>query len=355
MRIDRVQPSETGAYRDPKLDLLNRGRRSVCVDLKNPKSAGLILDLIENADALIEGFRPGVMERLGLGPEVCLKRNPRLVFGRMTGWGQDGPLAQVPGHDIDFIALCGALHGIGRKGEQPIPPLNLVGDFGGGALYLAFGIVCALLETRNSGQGQIVDAAMSDGVASLMTMFHGLQEMGRWDGDLGTSYLSGAAPYYDVYETADGKHVAVGAIESRFYDALLHGLEIDPAALPSRDDPDNWQAIRDAIASVFKRHSRDHWDKVLGRSDSCFAPILSISEAPKHPHHLVRETYIEVDGITQPAPAPRFSRTPGAVQGPPPLPGTHTRSGLKDWGIEDQQANDLIAAGVLFEKPKSGD
>ncbi len=353
LRIDRMKPSETGGYRDPKFDLLNRGRRSVAVNLKNPKSAALILDLVKGADALIEGFRPGVMERLNIGPEACMERNPRLVYGRMTGWGQDGPLAQVPGHDINFIAISGALHGIGHKNERPVPPLNLIGDFGGGSLYLALGIVCALLEARNSGKGQVVDAAMSDGVASLMTMFHSLQAMGKWDGNIGTSYLCGAAPYYDVYETADGKYVAVGAIEGRFYNTLLEHLEINPASLPARENSENWKAIRATLAAVFLRHDRDHWSRLLEKTDSCFAPVLSISEAPNHPHHQARGTYTHVDGVIQPGPAPKFSRTPGAIQGPPPLPGAHTRSGLIDWGVGNKEIDDLIAAGVLAENPST--
>ncbi|MEM9497961.1 MAG: CaiB/BaiF CoA-transferase family protein [Pseudomonadota bacterium] len=347
LRIDRPAGVQSGGYRDPKRDLLNRSRKSVAVDLKSPQGVALVLDLVARAEVLLEGYRPGVTERLGLGPDACLAVNPRLVYGRMTGWGQGGPLAQVPGHDINFSAVSGALNGIGRKGDRPVPPLNLVADFGGGGLYLAFGVVCAVLEARTSGQGQVIDAAMTDGVASMMTMFHGLLAMNRWDGEIGTSYLSGSAPFYDVYETSDGKHVAVGAVEQRFYITLVEALGFDPQDLPDRDNPENWPALRERLASRFKQETRAYWCGLLEEREACFSPVLSIAEAPGHPQNEARGAYETVDTIVQPAPAPRFSRTPGAIQNPPPIPGQNTVEALQAWGVSDGTIDTLMQSGAI--------
>jgi alpha-methylacyl-CoA racemase len=347
--VDRPEPLGRGVLdADPRLDLLRRGRRSLAVDLKHPRGADTVLRLVERADALIEGFRPGVAERLGIGPEACLARNPRLVYGRMTGWGQEGPLAAAVGHDLDYIALTGALHAIGRAGEPPVPPLNLVGDFGGGALYLAVGILSALLEASRSGRGQVVDAAMVDGAASLLTMFHGMAAAGTWMDERGVNLLDGGAPFYDVYETADGKHLAVGALEPRFYAELLRltGLAGEED-LPAQADVSRWPELRRRFAEVFRRKTRDEWCAVLEGTEACVAPVLSLSEAPRHPHMAARGTFVEVDGVTQPAPAPRFSRTPGAIQGPPEPPGASTDEVLAQWGFAAGEIEDLRADRVV--------
>lgn len=346
LRIDRTADSDLGLPRDPRFDLLNRGRRSVALNLKKSEGVAAALRLIGQADALIEGFRPGVMERLGLGPDVCLGRNPKLVYGRMTGWGQDGPLAEAAGHDINYIALTGALHAIGRAGGPPVPPLNLVGDFGGGALYLAFGIACALVEARQSGRGQVVDAAMTDGAASLMTMFYGFRAQGLWQDVRGANLLDSGAPWYDVYETRDGKHVAIGSIEGRFYAELIQRLGLEGEALPKQYDLKHWPELRARFAARFKEKTRDEWCVAMEGSDACFAPVLTLEEAPKHPHNAARGTFVEVDGIVQPAPAPRFSRTPGAIGCPPPKPGEHTDQGLADWGFTAAEIAALKQAGA---------
>ena len=346
LRVDRTADSDLGLPRDPRFDLLNRGRRSVALNLKKPEGVAAALRLIGQADALIEGFRPGVMERLGLGPDVCLERNPKLVYGRMTGWGQDGPLADAAGHDINYIALTGALHAIGRAGGPPVPPLNLVGDFGGGALYLAFGIACALAEARQSGRGQVVDAAMTDGAASLMTMFYGFRAQGLWQDVRGANLLDSGAPWYDVYETKDGKYVAIGSIEGRFYAELIQRLGLEGEALPKQYDLKRWPELRARFAARFKEKTRDEWCAAMEGSDVCFAPVLTLEEAPKHPHNAARGTFVEVDGILQPAPAPRFSRTPGAIAGPPPKPGEHTDRGLADWGFTAAEIAALKQAGA---------
>ncbi len=335
VRIDRPGPAERGVLGvDPRLDLLQRGRRSLAVDLKHPGGAGTVLRLVERADALIEGFRPGVAERLGIGPDVCLERNPKLVYGRMTGWGQEGPLAPAVGHDINYIALSGALHAIGRAGERPVPPINLVGDFGGGALYLAVGVLSALLEASRSGRGQVVDAAMVDGAASLLTMVCGMAAGGLWDPHRpGTNLLDGGSPFYDTYETADGKYLALGALEPRFYADFLRRTGLDSEDLPSQADVARWPELRRRFTELFRTRTRDEWCALLEGTESCVAPVLSFAEAPEHPHLAARGTYVEVDGVTQPAPAPRFSRTPGAIQGPPELPGQSTDAVLGDWGF----------------------
>jgi alpha-methylacyl-CoA racemase len=347
LRIDRSEsvPSTPPARRS--WDLLGRGRRSVAIDLKSPEGVQVALRLIERSDALIEGYRPGVMERLGLGPEPCLARNPRLVYGRMTGWGQDGPLANAAGHDINYIALAGALHGIGRKGEAPVPPLNLVGDFGGGGMLLALGVAAALIERQRSGQGQVVDAAMVDGAALLMTLFHGMRQAGLWREERGTNMLDGGAPYYDVYETSDGCHVAIGAIEPKFYAELLRRTGLSGEPLPTQNDRARWPELRERMQALFRQRTRDEWCALLEGSDACFAPVLTMAEAPEHPQSRARQSFARIDGIVQPAPAPRFSRTPCALPDPPPVPGEHTDAALLDWGIAQDEVARLRARGAI--------
>lgn len=341
VRIDRKGPG-----RGSKFDLGGRGRRSVALDLKKPESVETCLKLLENADALIEGFRPGVMERLGLGPDVVLKRNPKLVFGRMTGWGQTGPYALAAGHDMNYIAISGALHAIGTK-EKPIPPLNLVGDFGGGALYLAFGLLAGVISARTTGKGQVVDVAMSDGAASLMAMFYGMRASGAWKDERHANLLDGGAHFYDTYETKDGKWVSIGSIEPQFYALLLEKTGVDKGEFEAQMDKDGWDNLTDKLAAVFITKTRDEWDAIMGGSDVCFGPVLSLDEAPKHPHNVARQTFLDIDGVIQPAPAPRFSETPGAIQGPPPAIGEHNDSALKDWGFSASDIEALKTAGAL--------
>lgn len=347
LRIDRAD-KVSGVPSFPNLDLLNRGRRSIGVDLKNPDGIETVLSLVEQADVLIEGFRPGVTERMGIGPDVCLERNPRLVYGRMTGWGQEGPYAQAAGHDINYIALAGALEPLGRKGDKPYAPLNLVGDFGGGGMLLAYGIACALVERQFSGKGQVVDAAMVDGSAVLMTMFHAFRAMGFWNDERGTNLLDSGAWFYEVYETADGKYVAVGAIEPQFFQQLIEltGLAADPE-LPRQFDRSTWEAMKERLAEVFKTKTRDEWCEIMEGTDACFAPVLSMAEAPEHPHNKHRGTFVEVEGFIQPAPAPRFSRTPGAIQRPPAHPGQHTDEALADWGFDTDRIAKLRESGAI--------
>ncbi|MFI5306066.1 MAG: CaiB/BaiF CoA transferase family protein [Polyangiales bacterium] len=344
LRIDRIPKRPP---RGKNLDVLARGRPSVGMDLKHGSAAATLLGLCERADALIEGFRPGVMERLGLGPEACLGRNPKLVYGRMTGWGQDGPLAQAAGHDIDYIALAGALHAIGRAGDKPLAPLNLVGDFGGGGMLLAFGVVCALLEARGSGRGQVVDAAMIDGASLLMAMFHGMAAMGAHSESRGTNLLDTGAHFYETYETADGKHVAIGAIEPQFYAELLRRLELDASTLPPQMDRQSWPAMKQRFAEIFKQKTRARWCELLESSDACFAPVLSLSEARRHPHMEARGSFIELEGIVQPAPAPRFDRTRPEVRRPASAPGQDTDEGLLAWGVPEAEIAALRAAGAI--------
>jgi len=347
LRVDRTAEADIGFAGDPRKSLLNRGRRSVAVDLKNAAGIGAVKRLVAGADALIEGFRPGVMERLGLGPDECLAANPRLVYGRMTGWGQDGPIAHAAGHDINYIALSGVLHAIGRHGGPPVPPLNLVGDFGGGGMYLAFGVACALLEAGRSGRGQVVDASMVDGSASLSTAIFGLRAMGIWSEERGDNLLDSGAPWYDVYEAKDGKYVAIGSLERRFYGELMRltGLAADNP--PTQWDRTQWPELRARLATVFKAKTRDEWCAIMEGSDVCFAPVLSYTEALQHPHNRARGTFVEVDGIEQPAPAPRFSRTPPAIQRPPARPGEHTDEALADWGFSAADIAQLRQAGAL--------
>jgi alpha-methylacyl-CoA racemase len=334
LRIDRAQAARNAGPGSRSKDLLLRGRRSVGVDLKHPDGVELILQLAGTADVLIEGFRPGVMERLGLGPDVCAERNPALVYGRMTGWGQDGPLAAAAGHDINYIALAGALDPIGRRGAAPVPPLNLIGDFGGGGLMLAFGIVCALVERAGSKKGQVIDAAMVDGAAHLMTFIYGMRHMGLWPGARGENLLDTGAHFYDVYETRDGKYVSIGPIEPQFYALLLEKIGLPAGGLPHQHDRQAWPGLKERVAEIFRQKTRAEWCHILEGSDVCFAPVLSMDEAPLHPHMAARQTFVEAYGLTQPAPAPRFGRTPGALRRPPCYPGEHTDSALTDWGVE---------------------
>jgi len=334
LRIDRTERVENGDHdAPPPPDFLARGRRSVGLDLKSPDGVALLLKLVESTDVILEGFRPGVMERLGAGPEACLARNPRVIFGRMTGWGQEGPLAQAAGHDINYIALAGALEPIGRRGEKPLPPLNLVGDFGGGGMFLAYGIACALIERVRSGKGQVVDAAMVDGAATLMTFFHAAQQAGWWKPERGTNLLDGGAPFYDTYETSDGKYISVGAIESKFYAELIAKLGFTSEDLPDQMDRSHWIEQKERFGELVKTKTRDAWCEILEGTDACFAPVLSLEEASAHPHLRERGTFVEVAGALQPGPAPRFSRTPCEISGPPPHAGQHTDEALADWGI----------------------
>jgi alpha-methylacyl-CoA racemase len=347
VRVDRLEAIDLGVAMEPRFNIGNRGRRSVAVDLKKPDGIATVLRLVEKADALIEGFRPGVMERLGLGPEICLARNPRLVYGRMTGWGQTGPLAPTAGHDINYISIAGALHAIGRAGEKPVPPLNLVGDYGGGALYLALGLACGIIEASRSGKGQVVDAAMVDGAASLMTLFYGMNAGGLWADARGENMLDTGAPWYDVYETKDGKYVSIGSIEGRFYAELIDRLGLKDAGLPKQHDQKRWPELRATFTEVFKGKTRDEWCAVMDGSDVCFAPVLSLEEAPRHRHNAERGAFISIDGVNQPAPAPRFSRTPGGVQRPPAKSGEHTAEALADWGFAAADIAQLTASGAV--------
>ncbi len=347
LRIDRIVPSDSGVNMDEKFNLLQRSRRSVAMDLKRPEAVAAVLKLVVNADALIEGFRPGVTERMGLGPDDCLAVNPRLVYGRMTGWGQDGPLAQAPGHDMNYIALTGALHSIGERGGRPVPPLNLAGDFGGGSLYLALGIVSAILECKTSSMGQVVDAAMVDGSASLMTLIYGMRAAGKWTDERGTNRLDSGAPWYSVYECKDGKFVALASNEPRFYQVTLELMGLADRDLPKQHDQESWPRMKELFAGIFKTKARDDWCALMAGKEVCFAPILSMGEAPDHPHLKARATFVEVDGVVQPAPAPRFGRTPGAIQGPAARVGQHTDEALADWGFTDDQREALRSARAI--------
>ncbi|MFJ4376493.1 CaiB/BaiF CoA transferase family protein [Pseudomonas japonica] len=348
VRIDRPAGHDGGAPVDARFELLNRSRRSVQMNLKQPEAVAAVLRMVEQADVLVEGFRPGVMERLGLGPDVCLQANPRLVYGRMTGWGQSGPLAQAPGHDVNYIAVTGALHAMGRAGEAPAIPLNLVGDFGGGSLYLALGLLSALLEARGSGQGQVVDAAMVDGAASLMTLIYGFHAAGYWKDERGSNRLDSGAPWYNVYETRDGRHVSIAANEGRFYREALQVLGLDPAELPDQHDQAGWPLMKQRFAEVFKGRTRDEWAARAEGTQSCIVPVLSLGEAPGHAHVRQRGSFVEVAGVVQPAPAPRFSRTPGAIQNPPPRPGQDSEAALRDWGFSAAEQQALRSCGAVL-------
>jgi len=348
--VDRPGDSGLGLGRDRWFDVLLRGRRSVTLDLKSKRALPAALRLGARADAIIEGFRPGVMERLGLGPEVLLAHNPKLVYGRMTGWGQDGPLAPRSGHDINYIALSGVLHAIGRAGGAPVPPLNLVGDFGGGGMLLAFGIACGLLEAQRSGKGQVVDAAMVDGAASLSAMFWGMLAAKRWSETRGENLLDTGAPWYEVYETKDGKYVAIGSIEPKFYEELLQRLELANETLPAQHERKGWPALRKAFSEKFRAKTRDEWCAAFDGSDACFAPVLTFSEARAHPHNAARRTFIDAGKVPQPAPAPRMSRTPGSIRRAAPERGALGREALADWGFSGDETESLAALGVGFDK-----
>ncbi|MES2999540.1 MAG: CaiB/BaiF CoA-transferase family protein [Pseudomonadota bacterium] len=347
IRIDRPPGYDGGVAMDPRFMLLNRGRRNAAFDLKKPEAVAAVLKLVAGADALLEGFRPGVTERMGLGPAQCQAVNPRLVYGRMTGWGQEGPLAQAPGHDINYIALTGALHSIGERGGPPTVPLNLVGDFGGGSLYLALGVVSAILEARTSGQGQVVDAAMVDGSASLMALTYAMRAGGLWTDKRGDNRLDSGAPWYGVYESKDGRYLAIGSNETRFYRKTLELLGLRESDFAGQHEKECWPLMREKFAAAFKTKTRDEWCALADGAEVCFAPVLSMAEAPAHPHLRARGTFVEVDGVVQPAPAPRFSRTQGAIQRPPALAGEHTDEVLGDWGFAKGELAALHAAGAI--------
>ncbi|MEU1280307.1 CaiB/BaiF CoA-transferase family protein [Streptomyces sp. NPDC005805] len=347
VRVDRPgAPRAFGSWHR----VLDRGRRSVALDLKDPAAVDALLRLVDGADVLVEGYRPGVAERLGVGPALCLARNPRLVYGRMTGWGQDGPLAREPGHDINYLALSGALDAIGRAGGPPVLPLNLLGDFAGGGLPLAFGILAALQERGRSGRGQVVDSAIVDGTAALLGMLAATTAAGEWQPERGTNTLDGGAPFYDVYACADGRHIAVGALEDRFYAALLTGLGLDPATVPDRSDPAAWPALRERFAARFRTRTRDAWAAAFAGTEACVTPVLTLHEAERHPHHRARGVHIGADGIVQPAPAPRFDRTPPPpVPAPAPAVGAHTAEILAEIGLTEA---DLAGGGSRAGRPE---
>ncbi len=347
LRVDRQQPSGLGLPVQTRFSVMNRSRHAIAVDLKKPQGVELVLRLAGAADALIEGFRPGVMERLGLGPEPCLERNPRLVYGRMTGWGQNGPLAHAAGHDLNYIALAGVAHSIGRAGAPPTPPLNLVGDFGGGALYLALGVTCGIIEAQRSGKGQVVDAAMVDGAASLASAFFGMRAAGLVSLTRGDNVLDSAAFFYDVYECKDGKYVSLACIEDKFLAEFLQRMEIDPREMPAKMDKKRWPEAKAKLAQRFKTRTREEWCRLLEGSDACFAPVLSLDEAPGHPHNRARGTFIEVDGVVQPAPAPRFSRTPSGTPTPPETPGERGNASLAQWGLTTDEIEAAKRCGAL--------
>ena len=324
-----------------------RGKKTIALNLKHPDGVAAVLDLCAGADILIEGFRPGVAERLGIGPEACAARNPKLVYGRMTGWGQTGPLAGAAGHDINYISLSGALHAIGRAGERPVPPLNLVGDFGGGGMFLAFGLMCAVFEAQRSGKGQVVDVSMVDGSAALMHMMYQFMAMGAWRDERGVNMLDGAAHFYDTFETADGKYVSIGSIEPQFYALLVQLAGLDAAEFAPQNDPAQWPALKQKLAAVIRRRTRDEWCAIMEGTDVCFAPVLSMTEAPHHPHNVARGTYIEVEGVTQPAPAPRFSRTATAVPAAAAPAGSDTAAVLAAIGYAPERIAALRDAGVV--------
>jgi alpha-methylacyl-CoA racemase len=345
LRVDRAERS--GPHARPPLDPLGRGRRSIGLNLKDPAAVDLLLRLVDDADVLVEGFRPGVAERLGFGPDVCAQRNPRLIFARMTGWGQAGPLASTAGHDIDYIAISGALGTVGRAGQAPVPPVNMLGDFGGGGMLLALGILAALVERASSGRGQVIDAAMVDGSGLLTSFLYGLRAAGGWQDRRGSNLLDGGAPFYDTYTTSDGQYMAVGALEPQFYAALLHGLGLVDAGLPDQHDRSGWPVLRQRFAETFAQRTRAEWEGVFAGTDACVSPVLSLAEAPVHPHAVARKAFVEVGGIAQPAPAPRFSRTEAGVPAPPPAPGADTDTVLAGLGLSAAEVADLRGRGVV--------
>jgi alpha-methylacyl-CoA racemase len=343
VRVDRIGP---GGVAVPG-DVLGRGRRSIAVDVRSPRGAEVVLRLVEHADVLVEGFRPGVTERLGFGPAQCLARNRRVIYARMTGWGQDGPMAGRAGHDINYIALSGALDPVGRAGAPPTVPLNLIGDFGGGGLLLAVGVLAALYERERSGRGQVVDASMVDGSALLTTFLHGMRSAGAWGPERGTNLLDGGAPFYDVYRTADDRYVSIGALEPKFYAELLTVLGLADADVPDRDDPARWPELRELIAATVAARTRDEWAERAEGTDACLVPVLTPGEAPAHPHNVARGTFVEVAGLTQPAPAPRFDRTPAGAPSAPPGNGSHTDAVLVETGMTDEDIDELRRSGVV--------
>jgi alpha-methylacyl-CoA racemase len=349
LRVDRVGSSDLGIEFPTEYDLRNRNKRSVSIDLKRPEGRAALMRLVEKADIFLEGFRPGVAERLGIGPDQCFARQSKLVYGRGTGWGQEGPLAKFAGHDINYIALTGALSLIGPPGGAPVPPLNLLGDYGGGALYLAFGVVCAVLEARSSNKGQIVDAAMVDGVTSLMTVFHAMRQIGQLAPERGSNVLDGGAPYYGTYQTRDGRYVAVGAIEPRFYATLLERLGFDPATTPAQNDRSRWADLRAQIAARFLERTCEEWIEHFGDHEACFSPILSIDEVASHPHNAARQVFTNVEGVLHPRPTPRLSRTPGEICRRAPRQAEHTVEALRDWGFKDDEIAAGLGAGVFTE------
>ena len=350
VRIDRNAPANLGfEFAGPRADVRRRGRPSVAVDLKHPKGIETVLGLIDKADAVIDPMRPGVMERLGLGPDVCLARNPRLVYGRMTGWGQDGPLAQAAGHDLNYIAITGVLNAIGPK-AKPMPPLNVVGDMGGGAMFLAVGLLAAILEARTSGKGQVVDVAMSEGSAYLALGTFGLAAVGEYVNQRESNILDGGAHFYGCYETKDGKFVSIASLEEKFYALLLKTLGIDPKTMPAQMDKAQWPAMQARFAEIFKQKTCDEWCQLMEGTDICFAPVLSFAEAAEHPHNKARGAYVEIDGIVQPAPAPKFSRTPSSVKHGPPVYGAQTEETLARWGFDGARISELKASGAIGRK-----
>jgi len=349
IRVDRAGSVMGGDPETPPADVLNRGRRSIGVDLKTPEGVETVLALVERADVIMEGFRPGVAERLGIGPEDCKARNPKIVYGRMTGWGQEGPYAQAAGHDINYIALAGALDPVGRAGEAPVPPLNLVGDFGGGGMFLAFGIVCALLEAQRSGEGQVVDAAMVDGAAVLTTMFHAFRAMGIWNDERGTNLLDTGAHFYDVYETSDGGYVSIGSIEPQFYALLMELGGLSQADFGAQYDIQRWPEMKEKIAAVFRTRTREEWTDIMEGTDVCFAPVLDLDEAPRHEHAVARGAFQKIGNVVHPSPAPRFSRTETHSRQPTPMTkvGTDTKAVLADYGFAATEIDALVSAGAV--------
>ncbi len=343
IRVDRASAIGTGSKKEPS----NRGKKSIAVDLKAKEGVEVVLKLVETADAIFEGFRPGVMERLGLGPDVCLARNERIVFGRMTGWGQKGPLANAAGHDINYISLSGALAAIGRPGSPPVPPLNLIGDFGGGGMLLALGLVAALLETKGSKKGQVVDAAMTDGSALLMTMIYSMQSSGMWKTTMGSNLLDGGSHFYDTYECKDGKFISIGSIEPQFYGLLCQIAQLDEKVFAKQMSRDLWPEQKEEIKKIFLKKTRDEWCELMEGTDVCFAPVLDMSEAPQHPHNKERKTFIDLEGVTQPAPAPRFSRTEPEVVSSPSIVGEHTNEVLSSIGLSEEDISSLKTSGAV--------
>jgi alpha-methylacyl-CoA racemase len=349
VRIDRQAPKGASSNPSPQFDFYNRNKRSLALDLKHSDAIKTVLRMVRQSDVLLEGFRPGVTERLGLGPQACMDSNPLLVYGRMTGWGQSGPLAQVAGHDINYLALTGALHSIGIAGQPPSPPLNLVADLGGGAMYLAMGVLAATIEAQRSGQFQIVDAAMIDGVVHLMSAFQAFRQCGTWTSERGENIVDGGAHFYGTYKTQDGKYIALGAIEPHFYAALIQVLGLDHSLLPDQNDRKTWPKMRTQFATIFLTKTRDEWVHIMAGRDACFSPVLSIDEAPQHPQMQQRDVFQKFDGVLHPSPAPRFSKTPGALRRPAPAPGQHSEEVLAEWGLTADEINALQEVGAMHQ------